>query len=74
MSEATKKSDPQAAEPSEALAHWQAQEQAAQPLDDEEPPAADPRRGEWRMPSGWWIAPAIVTGIWLWVRLFRLIF
>lgn len=72
MSEAEKKTNSNAAEPSEALAHWQAQEQAGQPPEIEGPP--DPHRGEWQMPSGWWLIPAAVVGAWMWFKLFQMIF
>ena len=73
MSEAEKKTISDAAEPSEALAHWQAQEQAGQPPNMDGPPAPDPTPGEWQMPSGWWLIPAAALGAWLWVKLLQLI-
>lgn len=59
----------------DALAHWQAQEQADRPRDDgKAAPAWDASPGDRPMPSGWWLIPAVVLGITLWIALFRLIF
>lgn len=60
---------------SQALTHWQAQEQTDLPRDDgKAAPAWDASPDDRLMPSGWWLIPAVVLGITLWIALFRLIF
>lgn len=73
MSEAEKSSRADAAGPSDALAHWHAQEQAALPPPPRAPETA-PQPAGWQMPSGWWIIPATTAGVPIWVALLRLIF
>ncbi len=71
MSEAEKKNTPDASG-SDALAHWQAQENAG--LHPEDPAPEDGHRDDWQMPAGWWLIPAATAGVPLWIALIRLIF
>jgi len=58
------------------LDHWLAQEQAAEAGDDPGPDAdadlADLLAGQ-RLPSGWWMLPALVLALPFWAFLIRMI-
>ena len=49
------------ARPPSALAHWMAQEEA-RPQDEDLPDFLDDRR----LPSGWWLLPALVMALPIW--------
>jgi hypothetical protein len=65
---ATRRTDDDDHEHSEALRYWYAQEHA--PLPDTDPfVLVAPGDDRHPMPSGWWLAPAVALSLALWVSL-----